>query len=125
MRYTAEISRTNPTCFLFLVDQSESMMRPFAATNKLKAQGVADAINRLLQNLILKCAKSDGIRDYFHVGVIGYGVTVESALGGELRGHCLMPISEVAKNPVRFEERVRKVDDGVGGIIDHKFKFPI
>ena len=38
---------------------------------KTKAASLADAINRLLQNLVLKCAKSEGIRDYYHVGVVG------------------------------------------------------
>ena len=78
MPYVAEISRTSPTCILFLIDQSSSMAGPFGgAPGKSKADGVADAVNRLLQNLALKCAKSDGIRDYFHVGVIGYGGRVE------------------------------------------------
>src|SRR5689334_9010990 len=87
MPYTAEISRTNPTCFLFLVDQSSSMSEPFGAQpDKKKAEGVADVINRLLQNLILKCAKSEGIRDFFHVGIIGYGGRTGSAFGGALTG---------------------------------------
>ena len=30
MPYQAEISRSNPTCFLFLLDQSGSMSDPFA-----------------------------------------------------------------------------------------------
>jgi hypothetical protein len=85
MPYDAEISRNSPTCFLFLVDQSGSMVKPFGGqTGRIKAQGVADAINRLLQNLVLKCAKSEGIRDYFHVGVIGYGNQVGPAFGGML-----------------------------------------
>jgi hypothetical protein len=29
MPYAAEITRTNPTCFVFLVDQSSSMLEPF------------------------------------------------------------------------------------------------
>lgn len=49
MPYTAEINRTNPTCFVFLVDQSSSMLEPFGGqADKQKADGVADAINRLL-----------------------------------------------------------------------------
>jgi hypothetical protein len=78
MPYTAEISRTNPSCFLFLIDQSGSMEDPFRSgeLTKKKADGVADAINRLLQNLVIKCAKSEGIRDYYYVGVIGYGAKV-------------------------------------------------
>src|SRR5579871_6226913 len=82
MPYTAEISRTNPSCFLFLIDQSGSMEDPIPASpdadgpapaaGRTKAEGVADAINRLLQNLVIKCAKSEGVRDYYHVGVLGY-----------------------------------------------------
>jgi len=126
MPYTAEIRRTNPTCFLFLVDQSSSMLEPMGGSEeKSKAQGVADAINRLLQNLAIKCAKSEGIRDYFHVGVIGYGGRVAPAFGGTLAGHSLAPISEIAKSPLRVEQRTRKVDDGAGGLIEQKFKFPV
>lgn len=126
MPYVAEISRTNPTCFLFLVDQSSSMLEPFGAQpDKSKADGVADAINRLLQNLALKCAKSDGIRDYFHVGVIGYGARAVPAFGGSLAGKGLVPISELANSPLRVEQRTRSVDDGAGGLIQQSFKFPV
>jgi hypothetical protein len=126
MSYSAEIRRTNPTCFLFLVDQSSSMLEPFGGSaEKSKAKGVADAINRLLQNLALKCAKSEGIRDYFHVGVIGYGGRVAPAFGGPLAGHCLAPMSEIAHNPLRVEQRTRKIDDGAGGSMEQKFKFPV
>src|SRR5262249_19447309 len=91
--YVAGVSRTTPTCLLFLIDQSPSMSGPFGGSpGKTKADGVADAVNRLLQNLALKCAKSDGIRDYFHVGVIGYGASVQSALGGALAGRHLVPV---------------------------------
>jgi hypothetical protein len=124
--YVAEISRTSPTCILFLIDQSSSMAGPFGgAPGKSKADGVADAVNRLLQNLALKCAKSDGIRDYFHVGVIGYGAHVHSALSGSLAGRHLVPVSEFANNPLRVEKRKRKVDDGAGGLLEQSFKFPV
>jgi hypothetical protein len=127
MPYVAEISRTNPTCFLFLVDQSSSMLEPFGGQpSRPKAEGVADAINRLLQNLVLKCAKSEGIRDYFYVGVIGYGGTeAVSALGGRLAGQTLVPVSAAANNPLRVEQRTRKVDDGAGGLVSQRFKFPV
>ena len=86
---------------------------------------MADAINRLLQNLALKCTKSKGIRDYFHVGVIGYGGKAAPAFGGALAGHTLAPISQIARNPLRVEHRTRKVPDGAGGIMEQKFKFPV
>jgi hypothetical protein len=126
MAYAAEISRTNPTCFLFLIDQSHSMAGSFGGQpGKKKADGVADALNRLLQNVVLKCAKSGGVRDYFHVGVIGYGSRVASVLRGKLAGQTLVPVSVLANNPLRVEQRTRKVDDGAGGLIDQSFKFPV
>jgi hypothetical protein len=127
MTYTAEISRTNPSCLLFLIDQSGSMDDPFGAgePNRKKADGVADAINRLIQNLVIKCAKSEGVRDYYHVGVLGYGAKAGPAFGGSLAGKELVPISEIADNPARVEERTKKVDDGAGGLVDQTVKFPI
>jgi hypothetical protein len=126
MPYTTEISRTNPTCFLFLVDQSSSMQEPFGAQPaKQKAEGVAEAINRLLQNIVLKCAKSEGVRDYFHVGIIGYGAQVGPALGGALAGQPLVPVSSIAASPLRVEQRTRKVDGGAGGLMEQSFKFPV
>ncbi len=126
MPYTAELNRSNPTSLIFLIDQSSSMAESFGdQPEKPKAVGVADGINRLLQNLVLKCAKGDGIRDYFHVGVIGYGGRVAWALGGKLVGQKLVPISVIANNPLKVEQRTRKVDDGAGGLVEQKIKFPI
>jgi hypothetical protein len=127
MAYTAEISRSNPSCFLFLIDQSGSMDDPFGAGDgqRKKADGVADAVNRLLQNLVIKCAKSEGVRDYYHVGVLGYGASVGPAFAGPLAGKALVPISEIADNPARVEERTRKIDDGAGGLVDQTVKFPV
>jgi hypothetical protein len=126
MPYTAEISRTNPTCLLFLIDQSSSMDGPFGGQpGKKKSEGVADAINRLLQNLVLKCAKASGVRDYFHVGVIGYGQDVKPVLVGTSLGRPLLPISVVANAPLRVEQRARKVDDGAGGLVERPLRFPV
>lgn len=127
MTYTAEISRTNPGCLLFLIDRSGSMDDSFGAgeSGRKKSAGVADAINRLLQNLVIKCAKSEGVRDYYQVGVLGYGSQVGPAWTGSLSGKALVPISELADRPTRIEERTKKVDDGAGGLVDQTVKFPI
>lgn len=125
MFYTAEVSRQNPSCFLFVIDQSGSMSDNISGQSKPKAQAVADAINKLLSNLTIKCAKSEGVRDYYHIGVIGYGLSVGVAFTGGLTGRELAPISEIANNPARIEERTKKVDDGAGGLVDQKVKFPV
>jgi hypothetical protein len=151
MSYSAEISRLNPSCFLFLVDQSGSMQEVMDATEvqpmeqpvvvdgqqythkakgPTKAQTVADVINRLLTNLVLKCTKSDGVRPYYEVGVIGYGGDssanrVAPAFSGALAGREVVPVSDIANNPARIEERSKKVSDGAGGLVEQAIKFPI
>ncbi len=92
---------------------------------KKKSEGVADAINRVLQNLVLKCAKADGVRDYFHIGVIGYGTTVQPLLANVSENKVLHPISAVATTPIRVEQRKRLVEDGSGGFVEQNYRFPI
>ena len=59
MAYQAEISRKNPGCFLFLVDQSESMEDPFGGgeAGRQKAEELATILNKLIHNLCIRCAK--------------------------------------------------------------------
>ena len=84
MSYIAEISRSNPACFIFLVDQSGSMEDKMSS-GRSKAQFVADVLNRTLVNLITRCTKSDGVRNYFEIGVIGYRDTyVQNFFQGDL-----------------------------------------
>ncbi len=79
--YQADISRSNPGCFLFLLDQSGSMADGFAGGNgHSKADELATIINRLLASLVIRCSKDEGVRNYFDVGVIGYGARVAPAL---------------------------------------------
>jgi len=124
--YEAEVSRSNPSAFVFLIDTSGSMLDPFGGGNgRRKAEGVADAINQLIQNLAIKCSKSEGIRDYYEIGVISYGREVKPAFGGKLSGKVVAPVSEVANNPARLVERVKKVEDGNGGLVEQKVKSPV
>lgn len=125
MPYESQISRTQPTAFLFLVDQSYSMTDKMS-TGKSKADFVADVLNKTITELVAKCSKSEGVRDYFEIGIIGYGhETVANALQGELAGNVINPISLLEQNPMKVEERKKKMDDGAGGIIELAVKFPI
>jgi hypothetical protein len=126
--YSAEISRKNPGCFIFLLDQSGSMDDAFGGSGeRRKADELTTIINKLIHNLPIRCAKGDSIYDYFHVAVIGYGedTAVKSAFNGPLSGKDLIPISELANNPLRIEDRVKKSDDGAGGLIEQTVKFPL
>lgn len=122
-KYSAEISRHNPGCLLFLVDQSGSMEEPIAGgTGEKKKQVVADAINRLLYNTVLRCAKEDGVRPYFDIGVWSYGGNeeVKPAFGQDL-----LSIKDIAERPKRTEMRKRRVPDGAGGVFEEEFQLPV
>lgn len=126
MAYQAQINRATPTAFLFLVDQSGSMNDKLGGLERTKAQFVADVLNKTLFNFVTRCTRADGVRDYFDVGVIGYGVQgATNALQGSLGAKLLNPISALESNPLRVESRKKKEDDGAGGLIERSINFPV
>jgi hypothetical protein len=104
MAYSKEISRDSRGVFLFLVDQSRSMNKPFGVSPSGKAltraEAVANALNGTLEELVNRCMRDEGVRDYFDVGIIGYGKSrrPEFCWRNNLAGRRLVPISEVAEN---------------------------
>jgi hypothetical protein len=117
MSYSQEISRQHPACIMFLVDQSGSMLEPLAGDESVtKCHGVADAINKILLELILKSVKShdEGPRHFFDIGMIGYGQHVGSVLGGELAGRSLVSIVELTQHPL-VADQPRWLEPGAGG----------
>jgi hypothetical protein len=129
MSHAAEISRTNPSAFVFLVDQSSSMSDPFGGpggAGRSKAHELADAVNRMLQTLVTRCAKGEEIRDYFDVAIVGYGQEIKAVVPRERTSDLdFLKISEIAFNPARIESRKKKVPDGAGGLVDQTFQFPV
>lgn len=73
--YTARVDRTHPSFFLFLIDQSGSMDNwvDFGNERIAKSEAVANAINSTLEEIINRCTKSNEIRRYFDISLIGYG----------------------------------------------------
>ena len=118
MPYASRTTRVNPGCFLFVIDQSGSMADKMDE-GASKADNVATIMNRLLSELIVSCSREEGVRDYFDVGVIGYGGDgAKNGLGGALAGSILNPLSMLEKNPTRVETRKRKISDGAGGLVE-------
>ena len=126
MPYSVLISRADPSAILFVVDQSASMNDAYVGGTS-KAQYLADALNRLLYQLLVRCTLGqDGVRDYLHIGVIGYsGKGVETALTGLPDDKILHPISMLERHPKRVEVRTKKVPDGAGGLVEQDAKFPV
>ncbi|ORT98055.1 hypothetical protein UK99_03050, partial [Frankia casuarinae] len=75
MPYTKQIDRRAPGCFIFLLDQSDSMNYPIAGRPGIsKAQALADIVNDTLAMIIRRCSKErgEGPRPYYDIAVLGY-----------------------------------------------------
>jgi len=125
MSFRAEISRSSPTAILFVIDQSTSM-RDRLQNEKSKSEFLADVINKTLYTLITVCSKADGIRDYFHVGVVAYsGFDARNGFQGVLADADMHPISRIAEAPLRVETRMKKIVGSNDNIVEEPTKFPI
>jgi len=123
--YSAEISRGHPTCFIFLLDQSRSMGERFGKHQQSKAEYVADVVNRTVHDLVIRCTRTESIRNYYYVSILSYGKSVGSALCGPLAGKTQLPISEIAETPARLEVRTKRISTGENGFTDQQVRFPV
>ena len=131
MSYAADISRNNPGCFLFLIDQSASMEGPLGGQPGLrKMDGAADAVNRILDAISQRCSQGMDVRDYFDIGLITYTTDAvgQTNLGSPLPGTTpeqpFLPVSEVV-DAAEVEERQVRESDGDGGITEVTKKLPV
>jgi hypothetical protein len=111
--------------FVLLIDQSSSMADPFAGGGESKAAEAARVVNRFLEDLTIRCAGAERIRDYFHVGLFGYGRGVANAFGSDLASNDLQPISRIGENPLRIDKLLKKVPDGAGGLVEEPTDVPV
>lgn len=113
--YTAQIARNTPTAFIFLVDHSGSMRQTTCLFGEemTMAEAAARIVNRQINELVLRCIKSDEVRHYYDIAVIGYGENAYSGWGGALEGRDFVSPEELRDNPykkivTREEKRTRK-----------------
>lgn len=132
MPYTQEISRQNKACFLFLVDQSFSMVEPLGGSDKRKCDELVDAINGWLSNMTIRAAGGGGVRDWMDIGVIGYRTDqqnnpiVEPSMQGELAGKNLVSITEIEKHPARIQDKEQLMPDpATGEVIPINVQVPV
>lgn len=125
MSYQAEISRVSPTAILMVMDQSTSMNHRLKS-GQSKAAFLADVLNKTLYTIITNCSKADGVRDYFHVGVVAYsGDEARNGFQGALGEEPLHAISQLAETPLRVETRSKKVAGSNGDVLEQSVRFPI
>lgn len=125
MTYERRIDRLNPALIVLLVDQSESMVEAMGGGQVSKSQVVADQLNRLVYELVIRCVKTprEEPRPYFSIAVVGYSTSpdgmplVRSHLPGTDPTQ-IEPVTttDLARNPLRVEQLV--VPSG-GGTVSH------
>src|SRR5436305_1084919 len=123
--YRAEISRDSPTAILMVMDQSTSMNQRLQG-GQSKAAFLSDVLNKTLYTIITNCSKADGVRDYFHVGVVAYsGENARNGFQGALGDEALHVVSRLAEAPLRVETRAKKVAGCNGDVMEQSVRFPI
>jgi len=130
--YTQEISRARKACFLFLLDQSYSMEEPLANSTSRKCDELIKAINGWLQNMTICASGSEGIKDWFDIGVMGYrtdqdaNAILEPAFLGPLAGRPFASIAEIGNNPARIDSVTALLpDEETGEIIEMPAQMPV
>ena len=120
--YEAEISRWNPTSFIFLLDQSASMNEE-VPVGISKAEVATNFLNECLKEMIVIGSKPNGVSDYVDVAVLGYG---ESGVINCLKTERIIsPLSEIQQSVIRVENRKKRVSDDDGSVIEVEVRFPI
>ena len=124
--YSAQITRANPTCIVLLIDQSGSMSDPFSGdSSRKKADFVAEVVNHTLHDLVIRCTKTEEVRNYYHVAVIGYGRLVGTCFSAELGARQMVPIAQVADYPLQVKSSYKRVSDGAGGWVEIPVRYPV
>jgi len=123
--YTAQITRDTPSAFVFLIDQSGSMKNniTFRGQKTSKAEAVAMIVNETLREILNRCQKTDTIRDYFDIALLGYGKRSEQdvfAWSGALKGKKFVKPSELKQFFLREEEVVTEKTVRGNVILDKK-----
>jgi hypothetical protein len=111
--YATRVDRERPACLVFLIDQSDSMRDPLGGSDRSRHEALADILNGLLYEVVLRCVKSpqEGPRPYFAVSVVGYQTDrtgkpiVRSALHPPLDEHDVVWTPDLASNPLRIDQR--------------------
>lgn len=113
LSYTQRVTSSNPCAFVLLVDQSGSMSEP-VEDNKgrtmSKAEHLALIVNKFLDELLNTCQKTEGVKNYFEIIIIGYGQLneddesiVKICWEGNLKDKQWVNVEELKRGPLRTD----------------------
>lgn len=122
--YTQSITRLHRTALVIAIDCSGSMVEEliFNSRKISKADAVAEVTNRLLFELIERARRSDGVRNYYDIAVVGYsGEGVYHMLGN---GDNFISIDKLADLEVETQTLTSEYKLPNGDITLRKSKIP-
>lgn len=95
--YQATINSRNRTAFVILLDRSGSMAEKITFNGQFvsKAEALAEVANRLIFELLCRARRSNGVRNYFDIALIGYAGDQLSPVIGQSKS--FIPITEFEK----------------------------
>lgn len=118
--YTQEITRRHRTAFVLMLDRSASMQGRvrFGRMMMTKAEAVAFTANALVTELVDRSRRTDGVRDYYDVAIVGYGGDGVEMLTSEDGFSSISRLSRRAPHlsRVAFEEMM---PDGTAAMVEH------
>lgn len=109
-------SSSAPGLLMILIDQSGSMREQYEG-NDSRTVFASRAVNRVIDNIIQKNFSGEAPKNRCFISVIGYNQNVKEICSGWL--------SDLAANPLRYEDLKQKQPDGAGGIIEVDIKQPV
>jgi len=114
--YNAQITRRCKGAFILLIDRSGSMDETvtFNGRECTKAQAVAETANMLIDEIINRSHRDDGVYDYFDIAAAGYAADkVEQLWGGGFKR-----VSQLFQMPVPTEKILVRRSTPTGKNID-------
>jgi hypothetical protein len=126
MAYTAYIHPSQPTAILFIIDKSSSMSGEMPLSAKSKAHVAAEVLNETLGELIARCTRDDGVKDYLHIGILAYnGDGVKNVFQSGVKSNVLNLVSRIDCAHLRMDKRVEIYTTEAGESIERELLFPV
>lgn len=100
--YSQEITRRHRSAFIIAIDQSTSMQEvvQFGQLVISKAEAVAYTANTLITELIDRCRRTNGLRNYYDVAILGYGNNTVTPL---LESEGFVSVEKLARTLAKIE----------------------
>ena len=124
MEYSARVTRNSPAAIVIMIDQSGSMATAYQ-NGICRAQTVVNIVNELLQDLLFKCQKENGVKNYFNIMVFGYGEKINLLWESDLKDKKWVIVQDLKDNiiDIHRDEAERITPFGVKKYIKERYKW--